>query len=81
MKVISYNVRGLGGAEKRVEVRCLVREKHPVMLCLQESKLQMVDDFVISSLWGSNSCGYSYQPSFGASGGLISVWDTAMVKV
>lgn len=27
MKVISYNVRGLGGGEKRVEVRRLVTEK------------------------------------------------------
>lgn len=27
MKVLTYNVRGLGGGEKRVEVRRLVREK------------------------------------------------------
>jgi len=33
MKVLSYNVRGLGGGEKRVEVRRLVQEN---ALCIQE---------------------------------------------
>jgi len=30
MKILSYNVRGLGGVEKRVEVRRLVQEKQPL---------------------------------------------------
>lgn len=30
MKVLSYNVRGLGGGEKRVEVRKLVSESIPM---------------------------------------------------
>lgn len=34
MKVISYDVRGLGGVEKRVEVRRLVQEKNPFVLCI-----------------------------------------------
>jgi len=44
MKILSYNVRGLGGGEKRVEVRRLVTEKNPFILCIQESKLILVDD-------------------------------------
>jgi len=35
MKVLAYNVRGLGGVEKRVEVRRLVQEKNPFVLCIQ----------------------------------------------
>ena len=34
MKIITYNVRGLGGFEKRSEVRRLVVEKKPFVLCL-----------------------------------------------
>jgi len=34
MKIISYKVRGLGGFEKRNEVRKLVGEKKPFVLCL-----------------------------------------------
>jgi exonuclease III len=54
MKIISYNVRGLGGGEKRVEVRKLVLEKHPWVLCLQESKLSTVNDLVVKSFWGDS---------------------------
>jgi len=81
MKVISYNVRGLGGGEKRVEVRRLVQEKNPFVLCIQESKMSFVDDFLIKSIWGLTPCGYSYQPSSGASGGLITVWDSSLIDV
>jgi hypothetical protein len=34
MKIISYNARGLGGGEKRVEIRRLVQEKSPYMVCI-----------------------------------------------
>jgi len=81
MKVISYNVRGLGGFEKRAEVRCLVQDKQPVVLCLQESKLNVLDEFFTKSLWGGAPCGYSYQASIGASGGLVTIWDTSAVEV
>jgi len=81
MKLLSYNVMGLGGGEKREEVRKLVYEKHPFVLCIQESKLGVVDDLMIKSIWGNTACGYSYQPSVGASGGLVTVWDTSCVDV
>lgn len=41
----------------------------------------MVDDFIITSLWGSVSCGFSYQASVGASDGLITIWDSSLVEV
>jgi len=47
----------------------------------QESKLRVVDDLAIKSLWGDALCDYSYQPSVGASGGLVTVWDTSYVIV
>jgi len=81
MKIISYNVRGLGGGEKRVEVRRLVEEKNPFVLCIQESKLGFVDDFLVKSIWGNATFGFSFQPSVGASGGLVTVWDSSLVDV
>jgi len=68
MKIISYNVRGLGGFEKISEVRKLVTEKMPFVLCLQESKLSTADDLMLKSFWESSLTGYSFQPSVGASG-------------
>ena len=81
MKVVSYNVRGLGGLEKRSEVRRLVQEKNPFVLCIQESKLGVVDDYVIKAIWGDTPYGYSFQSSVGAFGGLITVWNNSLLDV
>jgi exonuclease III len=39
MKILSWNVRGLGGLEKRKEVRGLIGEMQPWIVCIQETKL------------------------------------------
>ena len=61
MKVVSWNVRGLGGLEKRREERKLVGEKSPFILCLQETKLAVCDDILCTSLWGDPNHAFSYR--------------------
>jgi hypothetical protein len=73
MKIVSWNVRGLGRLDKRNEVRKLVGEKNPFIVCLQETKLQVCDDFMCTSVWGASSFGFSFRPSVGASGGLLTL--------
>ncbi|PNX63872.1 cytochrome p450, partial [Trifolium pratense] len=34
-----------------------------------------------SALWGSSQHAFSYRPSVGASGGLLTLWDTSEVEV
>jgi len=65
-----------GGLDQR-----LAREKSPLVFCIQETKLQQFDDFVCRSLWGSESVGYSYRPSIGAVGGIITLWNSFEVDV
>lgn len=60
MKIVSYNVRGLGGGEKRVEVCMLVLEKRLLVLCIQETKLTVMNELLVKSVWGDNQHGYSY---------------------
>ncbi|KAK2421839.1 DNA-(apurinic or apyrimidinic site) endonuclease [Trifolium repens] len=81
MKIVSWNVRGLGRVDKRKEVRKLVGEKNPLIVCLQETKLQACDDFLCKSVWGDSPCSFSFRPSAGASGGLLTIWDTTEVEV
>ena len=50
MKIISFNIRGLGATEKRTEIRRLVSERKSTVLCIQESKLEVVDEFLCRSL-------------------------------
>jgi len=81
MKIISWNIRGLGSFEKKREVRNLVREKNPFILCIQETKLSVFDSIVYKSMWGGENVDFSFQPSVGASRGLVTMWDVSEVKV
>jgi hypothetical protein len=46
MKIVSWNIRGLGRVDKRNEVRKLVQEKSPLVVCVQETKVQTCDHFL-----------------------------------
>jgi exonuclease III len=81
MKIVSWNVRGFGRVDKRNEARKLVREKNPSIVCLQETKLQVCDDFLCTSVWGNTPFGFSFRPSEGASGGLLTIWDSMEVEM
>ena len=81
MRIVSWNVRGLNGLEKRKEVKELVQEKVPFVLCIQETKLQLINDFLCTSIWGPTCHDYSFSPSVGASRGLLTIWDTSEVEV
>ncbi|GAU34505.1 hypothetical protein TSUD_388170 [Trifolium subterraneum] len=72
---------GLGGMEKRQEVRKLVGNQNPSLRCIQETKLQSCDSVVCSPLWGNSPHIFSYRPSLGASGGLLTLWDSSEVDV
>jgi len=50
MKVVSWNARGLGGLEKRREVKQLVNEKCSFIMCIQETKLIVIDGAKCASL-------------------------------
>ncbi|MCI22234.1 cytochrome P450, partial [Trifolium medium] len=61
--------------------RKLVGNQNPFLFCIQETKLQFCDALICSSLWGNSSHGFSYRPSVGASGGLLTLWDSSEVEV
>jgi len=44
-------------------------------------KLESINDFLCSSLWGNQNYGFSYRPSVGASGGILTIWDSTEVDV
>ncbi|PNX63645.1 cytochrome p450, partial [Trifolium pratense] len=46
-----------------------------------ETKLQSCDDIICSTLWGNSPHAFSFRPSVGASGGLLTLWDSSEVEV
>ena len=52
VKIISWNVRRLNKQDKRLKVRNLIRKWGPDVVCLQETKMGLINRAVICSLWG-----------------------------
>ncbi|GLT55434.1 hypothetical protein SLA2020_285550 [Shorea laevis] len=75
MKIVSFNVRGLGGALKKKEVGKLMRMERPDLLFLQETKLEIVDNGMCRCLWHSDGFEWAMKESVGAAGGLLCIWD------
>lgn len=80
MRIVSFNIRGLGRRVKRSVVRELVVSEHVEFLCLQETKLEYVDKRLVSKLWGNSDCSGAYSGSIGAASGLCCIWDTTVFE-
>lgn len=77
MKIFSFNISGLGSVEKKR----LISGRRPDVFYIQETKLKVADDVLGRSLWGSEDVSYSFKPSVGASGGILTMWDTSVVDI
>jgi exonuclease III len=58
-KIISWNVRSLNDKEKRLGIRGLLREWKANIVCLQETKMDVITREVVRSLWGCHHVGWS----------------------
>ena len=76
LSVLSWNVRGLGDTEKCATVRNALLFANPDIACLQESNLQDFSSFKAKTFLHTKlSNNYTFNPSNGARGGIITAWD------
>lgn len=73
-KIISWNVRGVNDVKKKNIIRgCLSRWK-PDLVCLQESKLDSINDYLVKSLWNYKENGWLSLPANNIAGGILIMW-------
>lgn len=80
-KWVSWNVRGLGGAEKRQEVRDALRKINPEVVLLQETKLGPHRLKVIETFAQNLNMNFDVIPANGSAGGLLSLWKPSVLTV
>lgn len=76
MKLVTLNIRGTGGGEKRRELSRLLEREKPDVLALQEIMLQQDPHESLKRLWRRSDLGQAYKPSSGRSGGQLFFWNT-----
>ena len=75
MKILSWNVRGLGWADRRRRVKEVLRLKNVDMALLQETKRSNIDESVVRSLWPFDSVEYMEMGAEGSAGGILCIWN------
>ena len=76
MKILSWNVRGLGSKTKHKRVKETTIKAAPDVVLIQETKLKTLDDLVVKDFWESRFKGWDSLPSIKASRGVLVIWDT-----
>lgn len=77
MKIITWNIRGLGSKIKIRAVRKVIGREGPGIVLLQETKKQEFCKNLIRSLWSRGQIESVWVPAEGTAGGLSILWDTA----
>lgn len=81
MKILTWNVRGSGAAEKRKNIKATICKINPDFIVLQEAKRELVNRKFVGSIWRSRFKAWSLLPAMGRSGGTLIAWDSRKIKV
>jgi hypothetical protein len=81
MKVLSWNLYGLGRAGKLRAVGRLI-DTHNIDVCfLLETKIKTCTDFFIFRVWNNNNVNWACNDAEGSRGGMIALWDDTKFQV
>jgi exonuclease III len=75
MRLLSWNVRGLGDDSKNDTICKAIDEAKVDILCLQETKLVEITIFKARKFLPAKFTDFLYYPSDGASAGLLITWN------
>ncbi|XP_058752710.1 uncharacterized protein LOC131625893 [Vicia villosa] len=81
MIISSLNFRGGGSSAKRRRVSHIINKGNADFFFIQETKLHSIFKSFTGSFWRNSNIDYSFLPSCGASGGILSLWNTNSIKV
>ena len=81
LSILSWNVRGLNCPGRRSTIRETILATPCHLVCLQETKIELVDPFIASYLGGQRLKNFAQRPANGTRGGILLLWDNDVVDV
>ena len=76
--ILCSKIRGLNATEKHDVVRDKIEESACSIICLQETKTQVIDMPLLRKFTPRRFENFDFIPSVGASGGIIVVWNSSI---
>ena len=78
--VLCWNVRGLNSGDKQLALSNAITSSGCAVVCLQETKKSSFDLSFIKSCCPRRFDHFAFVPSRGASGGIITIWNSNLLK-
>lgn len=78
MKLLTYNIRGLGDGAKRRAIRDVICKNQIDLVCIQETKSQNLDRRICTQLWGDSEFDWKAIPAVNRGGGLLCIWSSKL---
>jgi hypothetical protein len=75
--ILVWNVCGLNAKSHKDALRSLVTSERVSLVCIQETKLHVIDDFLVMQVLGSR-LDYSFLLAIGTHGGILVAWRTSV---
>lgn len=79
LKFLNWNVRGLNYPARREAVKLMIQRAQPHIICLQETKLSIIDSFVQAEFLGQPRWLLEYIPADETRGGIAIAWNGDLV--
>lgn len=81
LELVCLNMRGLNNPAKRKALREFVDSVRVAIICILETKLEVVDQYVILQCMRPNYDGFTYLPTSDTRVGIFVVWDSTQVQL
>lgn len=81
MIVLTLNSRGMGSSLKQKAIKTLILQHKVDLICVQETKLQVVDLRSCNALWGDTDFDWESVPAENRSGGLLCIWRKSLLQI
>ena len=79
--VLCWNVRGLNSPAHRSSVYQVVATSNASIVCLQETKMEVITADVVRQCLGNKFDGFYYVPAVGTRGGILLAWNSLVVSI
>lgn len=73
-KILIWNVRGLNTRSRHDNVRKVVDDSRPAIVCFQETKLAYISEWDVMSILGRDFRHFVFLPAQGTQGGILVAW-------
>ena len=81
LKLLSWNVRGVNKSTKRKVIKSVIRKQKVDLFCIQETKVQVMSDRVVSSLGSGRFLDWKALDACGSAGGILICWDKRVLDL